>query len=84
MTERLHFHFKWSYSILFVYSNNISFSLHRAMWVYQDQEVPLDSKGPQYVLKAFFVTLAFKNINVNISYLVSALYVISVLIPVKG
>ena len=46
--------------------------------------MPLDNKGPQYVLKAFFVILAFKNINVNISYLVSALYVISVLVPIKG
>lgn len=42
------------------YSNNIICSIPRVMWVYQDQEAPPDNKGPQYVLKAFFVILAFK------------------------
>ena len=54
---------------VFMYSNNISFSLHRAMWVYQDQEVPLDSKGPQYVLKAFFVTLMLTYVVWSLLYM---------------
>lgn len=54
------------------------------MWVYQDQEVLLDNKVPQYVLKTLFVTLALKKINVYISYLVSASYVISFWFPIKG
>lgn len=43
-------------------SNNINFSIPRVTWVYQDQEVPLDNKDPQYVLKAFLVIMTFKKL----------------------
>lgn len=54
-----------------IYSENITFCISRVTWVYQDQEALRDNKAPPYVLQTFFVILALKTINVNISYFVS-------------
>lgn len=54
------------------------------MWECQDQEGPLDSKGPQYVLKASFVIRAFQTVNAAVSYWASAFYVLLFLFLLKG